>query len=263
MPEQNGPIARKTLTLFYVLDTSGSMVEAGKIGCLNEAMRETTDVLRDIAKKNADAEMKVAIMEFNSGCKWITEKPIYLEDFYWDDLSAGGLTDLGDALKELDTQMSKERFLSSDTGQYKPVIIFMSDGLPTDDWQKALMDVKTNNRWFQTATKIAFALGDADVKTLATVVGNPEAVIKTDDLEIFKRLIRLVSVASSLNNGTSRLDSDSKSSGQLVQEVLDDIGVEVQDATAADEVDVPDDFVDDGEEPDVEKTDDGWDDEEW
>lgn len=49
MPEQ-GTVTRKKLVVFYVLDTSGSMEDDGKIGALNEAMRETVDVLQNIAK---------------------------------------------------------------------------------------------------------------------------------------------------------------------------------------------------------------------
>lgn len=56
MPEQ-GTVTRKKLVVFYVLDTSGSMEDDGKIGALNEAMRETVDVLQNIAKGNADAEI--------------------------------------------------------------------------------------------------------------------------------------------------------------------------------------------------------------
>ena len=93
MPEQ-GTVTRKKLVVFYVLDTSGSMEDDGKIGALNEAMRETVDVLQNIAKGNADAEIQIAVLQFSSGAQWVTEKPKYVEDFYWDDLKAGGLTDI-------------------------------------------------------------------------------------------------------------------------------------------------------------------------
>lgn len=62
---------RKELHVFYVLDTSGSM-EGAKISALNHAMEETTEALKTLAKNNGDAKLKVAVMEFNSGCKWIT-----------------------------------------------------------------------------------------------------------------------------------------------------------------------------------------------
>ena len=60
MPEQ-GAVTRKKLVVFYVLDTSGSMEDDGKIGALNEAMRETVDVLQNIAKGNADVELQIAV----------------------------------------------------------------------------------------------------------------------------------------------------------------------------------------------------------
>ena len=69
----NDPIARKDLHIFYVLDTSGSMADAGKIGMLNRAMEETLDALQDVAKHSGDANLKIAVLEFNTGCKWITD----------------------------------------------------------------------------------------------------------------------------------------------------------------------------------------------
>lgn len=217
MPTSNKAIARKKLVIFYVLDTSGSMVDEGKIGALNEAMRETVTVLQEIASKNADAEMQIAVMEFSSGARWITDAPTFLEDFYWDDLTAGGLTDIGDALHELRTKMSRSVFLQSDTGYMVPIIIFMSDGYPTDSWEKELqkiIDEKTGNKWFKYSTKIAFALGnDADVNMLSKIVGNKEAVIQTNDLEDFKKMIKVVSATSSLLNSVSQPTGGAGTSG--------------------------------------------------
>ena len=220
MPEQ-GAVTRKKLVVFYVLDTSGSMEDDGKIGALNEAMRETVDVLQNIAKGNADVELQIAVLQFSSGAQWITEKPIYVEDFYWDDLKAGGLTDIGDALSELYNKMSRHEFLQSNTGYMVPIIIFMSDGYPTDNWEKALQkitDKENGNKWFQYSTKIAFALGrDADAKTLSQIVGNKEAVIQTSDLETFKKMIKVVSASSVLTNSVSRPQGQDTSNVDIVK----------------------------------------------
>ena len=114
-----------------------------------------------------------------------------MEDFYWNDLKAGGLTDFGSALNELNNKLSREQFLISEVGFKAPVIIFMSDGEPTDDYESALNKIKSNNKWFKTATKIAIAVGDdANVQVLQKIAGNNEAVIKVDDLESLKKLIR-------------------------------------------------------------------------
>lgn len=225
MPEQ-GTVTRKKLVVFYVLDTSGSMEDDGKIGALNEAMRETVDVLQNIAKGNADAEIQIAVLQFSSGAQWVTEKPKYVEDFYWDDLKAGGLTDIGDALSELYNKMSRHEFLQSNTGYMIPIIIFMSDGYPTDNWEKALQkitDKETGNKWFRYSTKIAFALGkDADVNTLSKIVGNKEAVIQTSDLETFKKMIKVVSANTVLTNSISHPQGQGTSGTDIVKKITDE-----------------------------------------
>jgi uncharacterized protein YegL len=222
MPDTNNPIARRTLIIFYVLDTSGSMQDDGKIGMLNETMRETIEVLKDVAKDNADAEMKIAVLKFDSGAEWV-KKPTFLEDMYWEDLQANGLTDIGMALEELNVRLSREQFMTGKTGLYTPVIIFMTDGYPTDDWSKALNKIKSENKWFKAATKIGFALGaDADHKTIASIVGNSEAVVQTEDLEVFKKLIRFVSVRSSILNGTSKMAGSESSGSDIVKAALEE-----------------------------------------
>ena len=45
---ENVPIARRTMVLFFVTDTSGSM-SGVKIGALNDAVRETVPDLRDLS----------------------------------------------------------------------------------------------------------------------------------------------------------------------------------------------------------------------
>lgn len=222
------PIARKDLHIFYVLDTSGSMADAGKIGMLNRAMEETLDALQDVAKHNGDANLKIAVLEFNTGCKWITDNgPEDMADFEWEDLKAGGLTDIGGALDELDSKMSTHAWLNSMMGALMPVIIFMTDGYATDDWEKKLDKVR-ENRWFRRATKIGFALGDdADRKMIASVVGNSEAVIQTNDLEVFKKLIRVVSVTSSMLK--SQTGADKTSTTDIIDDALKGAGVKKED----------------------------------
>lgn len=207
---------RKELHVFYVLDTSGSMA-GQKISALNHAMEECTEALKTLAKSNGDAKLKVAVLEFNSGCKWVTVNgPEDLEeDFEYEYLKAGGLTDIGAALGELNSKLSRNAFLNSMTGALMPVIIFMTDGYATDDYNKALAEIR-QNRWFARATKIGFALGDSpDVKMISEIVGNSEAVIKTTDLDLFKRLMRFVSVTASMLVSQSHT-TETESSGQHI-----------------------------------------------
>lgn len=212
-----GETPRRELHIFYILDTSGSM-SGTPIATLNRAVSNTIDQIKQQADSNADALIKIAVMEFNSGFKWLQPRgPEELADFYWQPLEAGGLTDMGAALKELDSKLSRDAFLSSMTGAYLPVIIFMTDGYATDDYKKALEQIR-QNKWFNRGTKIGFAVGDeADVGMIAEIVGNSEAVIQTTDLELFARMFRYVSVTSSMLCSTSRTSADAVSAGDIVK----------------------------------------------
>lgn len=205
MPDLNKfeKLPARALHIFYVLDTSGSMTGT-PIATLNRAMEETVEILRNLAKSQADSELKIAVLEFNSGCRWMQAGgPEELEDFIWEDLSAGGLTDVGAALKELDSKLHRSAFLGSMTGAFYPIIIFMSDGCATDDYKKALEAIRKND-WFHRATKIGFALGDdPDIGMIADVVGTHEAVVKADKLETFARMIKFASVTSSMVRSSS------------------------------------------------------------
>ena len=213
--DQVTPSPRKIMTLFYVVDTSGSMT-GDKIGSVNSAMEEAITVdLPDISTANDDAEIRVAIMQFSSGCSWITPSsgPIGIGDVIWNDLRANGLTDLGAACTELDKKLSRTEFLESQTGAYAPVILLFSDGGPTDNWEKGLEQLKKNN-WFKHAIKIAIAIGeDADRNVLATFTGTPESVIAVNDKSHSKQ--------------TSDVETTpEEDSANIVKEVKDDISQE-------------------------------------
>lgn len=231
--DQVTPSPRKIMTLFYVVDTSGSMT-GDKIGSVNSAMEEAITVdLPDISTANDDAEIRVAIMEFSSGCSWITPSsgPISIGDVIWNDLLPSGLTDLGAACIELDKKLSRNEFLESQTGAYAPVILLFSDGDPTDNWEKGLEQLKNNN-WFKHAIKIAIAIGeDADKNVLATFTGTPESVIAVNDKHTLKALIRKVSVRASEFQSHSKQASDvettpEEDSAKIVQDVQTEISQE-------------------------------------
>ncbi len=248
---------RKELHVFYVLDTSGSM-EGAKISALNHAMEECTEALKTLARSNGDAKMKIAVMEFNSGCNWITSNgPEDLEeDFEYEYLKAGGLTDIGAALKELNSKLSRHEFLNSMTGALMPVIIFMTDGYATDDYAKALQEIR-KNRWFARGTKIGFAIGDdPDYKMLSSVVGNSEAVIKTTDLELFKRLMRFVSVTASMLVSQSATTQAVNTGGDIVNQAKKELNIPKNATVTLDRAEYDPEPV--WDEEDV-----GWDDDDW
>jgi len=216
---------RRVLPIIYVLDTSGSMT-GERIASVNEAMNETMEVLKDVSAKNPDAEIKVGVLKFSSGAEWVTNGLVFMDDFYWNDLKAGGVTDFGSALKELNSKLSRSEFLVSDTGFCVPVIMFMSDGQPTDNYEKALEDINNNNKWFRYATKIGIAVGDdADRDVLGKIAGNKEAVVGVTDIETLKMLIKVASVTASMINSKSRTTAAGGNAVEIIKQTekaLDD-----------------------------------------
>lgn len=214
-------LARRSLDVFYVLDTSGSMAGAS-IAALNVAMQNTVEALADATARNVNANIKMAVMDFNTHATWHTPTgPIPVEDYRWDTLRAGGLTAVGEALDGLNQKLRRSEFLGDAAGSYLPVIIFMSDGYATDPsvYPEALKAIR-KNPWFASATKVGFALGDdPDVKMISEVVGNSKAVIRTTDLDEFSRLITFVSKTATVAVSTSRVTPGLVTGASLVESI--------------------------------------------
>ena len=213
-------IARKTMTLFFLVDTSGSMY-GEKIGSLNEAVRETIPDLNDLSVSNPDAAIKIAALQFDSDVKWLYPQPIEAEKFQWNDLQADGLTALGGALDVLNSKLSKSQFMQEAAGSYAPVIILLSDGGPTDDFDAALERIKKNN-WFKHAIKVAIAIGnDADKNVLAQFAGTSEAVFEVHNKAALRAIIKFVSVTSSQVNSKSSGVEDASKQQKVIEQVQD------------------------------------------
>lgn len=234
-------VKTRTMTLFYLFDTSGSM-SGTKIGQVNYAMRDIPKIIKDISDGAPNADISVAAATFNNDVTWITPQPQSPDEFIntWHDVQAGGLTSLGAALKSLNEKMSRSAFLNeNEAGYLAPGVIILSDGEPTDSWQEHLEILKKNN-WFKAATKVAFAVGeDADRQVLGQICGSQEAVISIDDPEKIRSYIKFVTAVISKTMTTSETtmgqtaqesvieqiksaDDDSSTFAVEVPEVIDD-----------------------------------------
>ena len=188
-------IPRKTLVVFFLIDTSGCM-DGEKMDILNDTMHETLLNLKKISDENADALIKIAVLEFASGAEWITPLPQDLDTFRWRDLEAAGVVDMGQACLELEKKLHRNAFLQNEAGNYVPIIILISGGSPTDDFKGGL-EVLKQNKWFELSIKIAVAIGqDADKNVLAEFTGTKETVVPIMNKAVMKKIIRLVSIRS-------------------------------------------------------------------
>lgn len=211
-------VPRRTMTLFFLIDTSGSM-SGNKIGAVNDAIVNVLPMLEDISSTNPDAEIKVAALEFSNGTKWLYNEPKSVEDFKWIDVQAGGLTSLGEACLELNSNLSRSGYMKSASGSYAPAIILLSDGGPTDNFDGGLQTIQGNN-WFKNAIRIAIAIGDdADLDVLARFTGNSEAVIKVQNIDALKQIIRIVAVTSSQIGSKSSSAGDTSKQDQVIKDV--------------------------------------------
>ena len=218
------PAVRKVMTLFYVIDTSGSM-QGSKIGQVESALEEVMQTLQEISDESDDAEIKIAVLEFSTGARWITPEPVSPEGYRFKSFEACGVTDMGAAFKELDKKLSRNEFLQTAAGAYPPVILLFGDGGPTDNWEGGLASLQSNN-WFKRAIKIAFAIGeDADKGVLARFSGSSETVLDVRNKDQLRLMIEKASVITSVfASHSSTVDSDTdpvEISKKLAEEVVE------------------------------------------
>ena len=131
-------VSKKSLVIFFLIDTSRSMV-GKKMGELNTVMEELIPEIRRVGE--ADTDVKIAVLTFGTQVRWMYTEPISIEDFEWSRLRADGVTNMGEAFKELNTRMSRNSFLNSPSLSFAPVIFLMTDGYPSDDYREALAEL--------------------------------------------------------------------------------------------------------------------------
>jgi uncharacterized protein YegL len=188
-----GELATRPLHFIWIADCSGSMSVAGKIQALNNAIREAIPHMQRVAEENPNAEVLVRALRFSSGAQWHLREPTPVADFKWEDLAAGGVTDMGRALamvaEELKIPPMSERALP-------PVLVLISDGQPTDDFETGLR-VLMKLPWGKKAVRIAVAIGeDADYDVLQKFIGDVEfKPLQANNPEALVRTIRWVSTA--------------------------------------------------------------------
>ncbi len=236
--DETAEVARRTMVLFFVIDTSGSM-SGYKIGAVNAAIEEVIPEIKNISESNADAAIKIAALSFSTGASWITSEPVAAEKFKWDDIDAEGVTDLGRACLALNEKLSTKAFMNEARGSYAPVILLMSDGEPTDDYMHGLDQLKKNN-WFKSAIKVAIAIGeDANQEVLADFTGTSESVITAHTPGELKKWIKFMSVRST-EIGSSSTNNTSKSK---TEQMNDQIKNEKTDWGVWDDFDSSDDLL--------------------
>ena len=163
---------RQQVDLFWLIDSSSSMVIDDRINLLNAAMRAAIPELRRGFAERTAARLMVGVITFSSGARWHVPPATPIEDLQWTDITAIGPTAMGAALRlaanELETPPIPRQAL-------RPVLILVTDGGSTDDYRTGL-DAINSTPWGKRALRLAIAIGpDASREILEKFVADPES----------------------------------------------------------------------------------------
>jgi uncharacterized protein YegL len=151
-----GQMSSRPLHFIWLADGSGSMRVDGKMQALNSAIREAIPDMRSVARVNPHASVFVKAIRFADDARWLGEKLTPASDFDWPEMEAGGVTALGEALTMLGDALQPP--LMTDRA-LPPVIVLVTDGLPTDDFHAGLAHL-LSKPWGQRALRIVVAIGE-------------------------------------------------------------------------------------------------------
>jgi uncharacterized protein YegL len=188
-----GELASRPLHFFWICDCSGSMQVDGKIQSLNNAIKEALPHMQRSADENPNAEVFVRAARFADGAQWHVAQPTPVADFRWTDLTAGGMTDMGRAIRMVAEQL---RIPPMSERALPPILVLVSDGQPTDDYAGAVREL-LDLPWGKRSVRIAVAIGeDADQDALRLFVANPEMpVLQANNAETLVNYIKWASTA--------------------------------------------------------------------
>ena len=166
MPGQN---TNKRVLVLLIVDATTSM-RGQSIGQVNYGIQELFSELREYASSNL-VNLQLGILSFTNSIRWEMEpKDIQTcYDVVHIDVRPG-LTQYGVVYHELQKMLNKKNLLNYSGKQAAPVLIFMTDGAPSDVYQDDL-DVLKKNGYFALSNRSAILMGEGanDPKAQAAV----------------------------------------------------------------------------------------------
>jgi uncharacterized protein YegL len=191
LKEFTAPTARP-LPVIILADVSGSMATEGKIQALNHAVKEMIEAFRE--EDDLRAQIQVAVITFGAGDAKVHLPLALPEQTSWTDLSAKGDTPMGAAFTQTRALLDDRATIPSRA--YRPTVVLLSDGQPTDAWKPPL-DALLQSERGQKAFRMALAIGaDADETVLKAFLADPEArVFRADEARQIRKFFRFVSMS--------------------------------------------------------------------
>ena len=160
---------QKSLLVLFIVDATRTM-DGQAIAQVNVAIQELTEELRNFATNNNIA-WKLGICSFTNSIRWVQEPKNIAELFGIEKIvTRPGLTQYGGVYHELNKRLKKGDLIEEVGKQASPVLIFLTDGAPTDDYKSDLADLQ-KNPFYQAAMRAAVVMGEGaeDPKAKAAV----------------------------------------------------------------------------------------------
>lgn len=182
--------APRPLPVLLLVDVSGSMAEDGKLAALNTALRDMVQAFSE--ERSGGAEIQLAVLAFG-GREARVHLPLQpARDVRYEVMEAAGHTPLGSALA-LATRILEDRALIPGRA-YRPTVVLVSDGVPTDDWEAPLEALLAAPRASR-ALRLALAVGeDADLEVLTRFAGDSQ-VRQAHEARQLRRFFRFVTMS--------------------------------------------------------------------
>lgn len=183
----------RPLPVIVLADVSGSMGVDGKIQALNHAVREMIEAFQE--ESDLRAEIHVSVITFGGQSR--VHLPLGpARGASWSDLGASGGTPMGAAF-DLARRMVEDKAVVPGRA-YRPTVVIVSDGQPTDAWQQPLEALLGSERGGK-AFRMALAIGaDADPTVLQSFLADAEArVYRADEARQIRQFFQLVTMSVS------------------------------------------------------------------
>jgi uncharacterized protein YegL len=182
----------RPLPIIVLADTSGSMSVAGKIEALNLGLQEMISTFA--GESRLKAELQVSVITFGGvAAVHLPLTPAHQIKSI-EPLPATGGTPMGAAFKLAAEMIEDKEQIPSRA--YKPVVVLVSDGHPTDDI-KTSFELLVNGERSSKATRFAMGIGsDADLTLLGYFANDLEApVFKAENARDIHRFFKAVTMS--------------------------------------------------------------------
>lgn len=201
-PEELVPTRPRAFPVIVLADVSGSMAAEGKIAALNQAIREMLATFT--RTDDVPAEVQVAVITFGEVAR--VHVPLApAGGVRWTDAVAQGATPMGSAM-ELAADLIESRELIP-ARSYRPTVVLVSDGQPTDSWETGLARLTREGR-AQRAQRFALAIGgDADEAMLRRFLADPEQqLFRAEDARRVRDFFRFVTMSVAARASGTAID---------------------------------------------------------